>query len=125
TLAELGRLAQSPIGTVVVVVLGADARFRIQRQVIEFPYDACRFTSRPRARRELHRSLARTTRACKVCRQLLLVVFDDLVDSGAGPRIDARAGHYLHQVEDLIPAGILEAELQYISRWMTGRAIVH
>ena len=52
-------------------------------------------------------------------------MFDDLVDSGAGPGINARAGHHLHQVEDLVPAGLIEAELQYISRRMTGRAIVH
>ena len=52
-------------------------------------------------------------------------MFDDLVDSGTGAGINARAGYNLHQVEDLVPAGLVEAELQYISRRMAGRAIVH
>ena len=55
---------------------------------------------------------------------MLLIVLDDLVGFGAGARIDASAGHDLHQVDDLVPPGLIEAELQYVTLRVTGGAVV-
>src|SRR5262249_6482241 len=82
--------------------------------------DARRFVFRPWTRAELHRGFSGATRARKIGGQLLLIVFQNLVGFGPRARVNAAAGHDLHQVDDLVPAGLVKAELQYVARRMAG-----
>jgi hypothetical protein len=64
-------------------------------------------------------------RAREVGRKLLLVAFHDLVGFGIRPRIDAGDRHDFHQVDDLAPAGFVEAKLQRVARRVAAGAVVH
>ena len=128
-LAELRGDAARPIRAVIdgirgLDALGADAGIRVERQVIGRPHDAGGFAGRPRTILELHRGLARAARPRQIGREVLAVELDDLADLGVGAGIDAGAGNHLHQVDDLVPAGLVELELQRIARGVAAGALV-
>ena len=126
-LAELGRGAEVPVVAVIGRIfraLDGDAGHRIERQVIGRPDDAGGFAGRTRTVLELHRGLARPARAGEVGGEVLAVEFDDAVDLGIGAGILAGAADDLHQVNDLVPAGLVELELQRIAGRVAAGALI-
>ena len=116
--------AERPVGAVVGVVLGhdPDAGLRVDRHVVERPGGAGGFARGPRPRGELHRAFARPARAGEIGRQRLLIEFDDGVGFGAG--VCEHGRNPLHHIDDLVPAGLVEAELQHIARRVAAGALV-
>ena len=117
--------ALRPVGAVVCVVSGTDARIGIEGQVVERPDGTRRLARGPRTRYHLHRRFARTARAREVGGKRLLVAVHDLVGLCIRPRIDAGDRHDFHQVDDLAPASFVEAKLQHVARRVAAGAVIH
>ena len=81
------------------------------REVVFLEHDARRFTGRARAQLELHRAFARASRAGEISRQFLLVELDIGRRLVIRTEVDAEHVHVLHQVENLVPAFLVEPVL--------------
>src|SRR5262249_51170368 len=125
-LAELRGSAEVPVVAVIDGIFRSEragTRPGVERQVRGLPYDAGGFPGRPRAVLELHRGFARAAGTGKISREVLAVEFDDAVGLGIRALIDAGVGDVLHQVDDLVPARLVELELQRIARRVAAGAL--
>ena len=119
---EFRRRPQRPVGAVVGLMRGANAGVRIGRQVIELPDHARGFAGERRPRLDVE-GRAGPAGARQIGGEILLVELDHRVGLGIG-RIDAVVRHHLHQVDDLVPAVLVEPELQHIARRVAAGAEV-
>ncbi len=121
-----GRRAERPVAAVVLHEVGGQARVRIERHVIFLEHDARRLAGRARIGLDLHGALAGAAGAREIGRQLLLVMIQDA--SGLALVADERAVDIgvLHQLDDGVPAGLVEPMLQDEARGVaTGAVVTH
>ena len=123
-LADFGGGAERPVGAVVRIHFGADAGDRAQRQVIKRPHHARRFSGGARTGGHFHRRFTRPARTCEIRRQRFLYAIQQWAGLGGGAGMHAVVGHHFHQVDDLVPARLIKAELQHIARRVARGAIV-
>ena len=117
---ELRRRSERPVAAVVrgrirTILLGE----------IVFPEHGARRLARwTRAKLDLHRAFAGATRARQIDRQFLLVKFDVRRAFVIGPEIIAEHVDVLHQIQDRVPASLIELVLQRIARAMAAGAVL-
>ena len=107
----------------VAAVIGLDV-IVLGREVVFLDHDARRFAGRARLQIELHRALARSARPRQVLRKVALME----VDVRRHPLVRARIGavdvDLLHQVQDLVPALLVEAMLEHVAGAVTAGAVL-
>src|SRR5947207_10674595 len=92
---------------------------------IVFPEHGARgLARRTRAKLDLHRAFAGATRARQIGRQFLLVKFDVRCTLVIGPEVIAEHVDVLHQIQDRVPASLIELVLQRIARAMAAGAVL-
>src|SRR5262252_8949594 len=122
---EDGRRAERPIAAVVLHEVVRQARVRIERHVVLLEHDARRLPGRTRIGRKPHGAFAGSARAREIGRQFLLMVVENAGRLALVTHERAVVG-ILHQLDDGVPAGLVEPVLKRVARGVTaGANIAH
>ncbi len=118
------RRSERPIAAVVLHEVARQARVRVERHVVLLEHDARRLAGGTRIGGELHGAFARSERAREIGRQFLLVVVENAGRLALVTHERAVDVGILHQLDDGVPAGLVEAMLKRVARGVTAGAIV-
>ena len=116
------RRAQRPVAAVVLHEVGGQVGIGIERNVVFLEHHARRFARRPRLEFDAHVACAGAARLREIGGKLLLVIIENAgwlalaADEGA---VDIGV---LHQFDDGVPAGLVEAMLQREARGVAAGA---
>src|SRR6266436_9629378 len=123
---EDGRRAERPIAAVVLHEVARQARVRIERHVVLLEHDARRLPGGTRIGGKSHSAFAGSARARETGRQFLLMVVENAGRLALVPHERAVDVGILHQLDDGVPAGLVESVLKRVARGVTaGANIAH
>ena len=123
---DVGRRAERPVGSVVGEHFVGHADIGVGRRFVVGEHHARRFAARARPQVELHRGRAGAAGAGEIGGEPLLLVLEDGSRLVVRPLIDAGHIDVLHQVDDGVPARLVELVLQYVARRVAaGAAVLH
>ena len=120
---DRGRAA-GPVAAVVLHEAGRQVGVRIERQVVFADHHARRFAAGARVELHSHGGLAGAAGLGKVGGELLLVEVEDAGGLAVPGDIGAVDVGVLHQLDDRVPARLVEAVLQRIARGVAAGAVV-
>ena len=116
------RRAQRPVAAVVLHEVGGQVGIGIERNVVFLEHRARRFARRPRLELDAHVACAGAARLREIGRKLLLVIIENAGRLAFGADEGAVDIGVLHQLDDGVPAGLIEAMLQREARGVAAGA---